>query len=474
MENKYKKLGKNTLWFMIGSFGQKILAFIFVPFYTNVLSTEEYGVADLIVTIVTMLWPLFTLLIDEAVLRFLLDKEYKKENIVSVGFFVNMIGFLIVLFISPTILLFDSLKNHYLVSIIYFFSYTLYSFTSYASRGLEKVRDYSIGGIINTGCTVLSTILFLLVFKFGIEGYLFGYIVGMLVASAFLIIKTGLYRFISLRFKILIPDIKGMFQYSLPMIPNSISWWISNSLDKMFVTHFCGFAANGVYAISYKIPSLIIVISNVFINAWQISAAENYKDKQSKEFYSNIYNYFFIFNAVLVAGVIWFNKILAKILFAKDFYEAFRFVPMLLLGILFHNLAGFFGTIYTSYKKTSMLFYSTVIAAGSNILLNALLIPKWEIQGAAIATCISYFICYFVRLLNSRKLMKLETCIWREIVAICIICVQVIFCILDISHYFIYEGGLFIFIVIVFFREIIAICKLIKGYIKKKVFRRAQ
>ncbi len=468
MENKYKKLGKNTLWFILGNFGQKVLTFIFVPFYTNILTTEEYGTADLIVTIVTMLWPLVTLLIDEAVLRFLLDKDSKKETIISVGFAVNAIGLLLTILLSPIILMFDALKKYYWAFIFYFCAYIIYSFLSYASRGLEKVREYSIGGIINTGCTVLFTIVFLIVFKFGIDGYLFGYTMGMFFSSAFLMKTTCIYKYISVVNIKKCSDIKPMFKYALPMIPNSISWWVSNSLDKMFVIYYCGIAANGVYAVSYKIPSLIIVVSNLFISAWQISAVENYKDKKSKEFYSNIYNYYFIFNAVLVAGMIWFNKVLAKLLFAKDFYEAFHFVPVLLLGILFHNMAGFFGTIYTSFKKTSMLFYSTLIAALFNILLNALLIPKYDVQGAAVATCISYYICYFIRLINSRKLMIMETNSIKNVLAILIICIQVVCCIINIKSYFIVEGVLFLIVVLVFFKETMKICETILSSIAKR------
>ena len=70
MKADYKKLGKNTLLFALGSFTQKAMAFLLVPFYTYVLSTSDYGTSDLIITISSMIWPLFTLLIDDAVLRF--------------------------------------------------------------------------------------------------------------------------------------------------------------------------------------------------------------------------------------------------------------------------------------------------------------------------------------------------------------------------------------------------------------------
>ena len=75
MNNKYKYLGKNTMVFVISSFGTKFLSFLLVPLYTSVLSTEEYGVADLITTTATLMIFIFTINISSSVLRFTLDKK---------------------------------------------------------------------------------------------------------------------------------------------------------------------------------------------------------------------------------------------------------------------------------------------------------------------------------------------------------------------------------------------------------------
>lgn len=150
MKADYKKLGKNTLLFALGSFTQKAMAFLLVPFYTYVLSTSDYGTSDLIITISSMIWPLFTLLIDDAVLRFSLDKNEKKEQIISIGFYINLFGFLVMLCLSPLVLLVNALKEYYLLFVLYYFTYSVNSFFSYALRGLEKTKLFSLTGIISS------------------------------------------------------------------------------------------------------------------------------------------------------------------------------------------------------------------------------------------------------------------------------------------------------------------------------------
>ena len=83
-KRKYRDLSKNTILFTINSFGSKLISFLLVPLYTYVLSTNDYGTADLITSTVQLLVPVLTLNIQDAVLRFSLDKEYDKRAVISV------------------------------------------------------------------------------------------------------------------------------------------------------------------------------------------------------------------------------------------------------------------------------------------------------------------------------------------------------------------------------------------------------
>ena len=80
-----KYLAKNTIIFTLGNLGTKLIQFFLVPLYTNVLSTADYGVVDLVTTIGMVLAPILLLNINDGVMRFALDKGADFNKIMSIG-----------------------------------------------------------------------------------------------------------------------------------------------------------------------------------------------------------------------------------------------------------------------------------------------------------------------------------------------------------------------------------------------------
>lgn len=426
MKTNYKKLGKNTLLFAVGSFAQKAMSFVFVPFYTAVLTTADYGISDLIITICSLIWPVFTLLIDDAVLRFSLDKGESKEQIVSIGLYINLLGFLAMLVCSPIILLVSSLRPYYVLFVLYYFAYMINSFFSYSLRGLEKTRLFSLSGIISTGIAISCNLLFLLVFRLGVVGYLLSFIVAFIVTGIIQFFAGGFRKYI-LSPKLLDKETRQrMLKYAIPLIPNSISWWVSNSSDKVILSAICGVAVNGVYSVAYKIPSLITVCSSIFSNAWQISAVDGFGTEENRQYFSDIYYKYSTSCMYMVTVIITFNRLICGYLFSNDFYTAWVYVPILVYAVSFQIMSGFLGTIYTTAKKTWMVFISTIIAAGTNIILNVILIPFIGGIGAATATCISYMLIWAIRVIDSRKIMILDVDWKKEIITNILLFIQVI------------------------------------------------
>ena len=85
MRNNTKYLLKNVGLLTLSNFGSKILVFLLVPIYTRLLSTEEYGIYDIYLTTITLLIPILSLNIVEAVMRFALDKKIEKSKVLSIG-----------------------------------------------------------------------------------------------------------------------------------------------------------------------------------------------------------------------------------------------------------------------------------------------------------------------------------------------------------------------------------------------------
>lgn len=460
----YKKLGKDMLFMTIGTFGSRLLSFIFVPFYTSVLTTEEYGLADLITTTVTLMLPFFTLIIFEAMMRFALEKDIDRAAVWNIGIKIECIGVIVFLIVSPVFNL-TILKEYYLFIVAYYVITSLNRCVSYFVRGLNKVKIFSAAGTIQTGVLVGANLFFLLWLKAGIEGYLISQILAAIVATLFMFWAAKLYSF---RFDVIHVDKKlqrDMLRYAIPMIPNSVSWWIANASDRYILTAFSGAAVNGIYSVAYKIPTIISTLMSIFGNAWKLSAVEEFGTEKSKEFFEDIFSKLTALMLLTVSVLLVINKPLAHILFAKEFYQAWQTVPLLLIAAVMHAYSEFFGSIYTSSYKTKFLVYSTAMGSVVNIVLNLLLIPNYGAMGAAVATVIGYFVIWISRVLNSRKIMKIRINLKRDIKVYGLIIIQIIVACNQFKFELIISGVIFLLILFLMRNELKGLISLL---MKKK------
>lgn len=467
----YKKLGKNVILLTVGNFASKVLSFLLVPLYTSVLTTEEYGVADILTTSINLILPIFTLLVYEAVMRFALDKESDKKQVFSVGLYTTTIGSLVVIAGTQFFRLFDDLKQYLWLFVLYYISLAFYNLILQFVKGIEKVFVYSVSGVINTFVFIASNILFLLVFKTGVKGYLWAFIIGHFVAAAYAFLAGNVKSYIVSLRKTKKENYRQMFKYAMPMIPNSISWWISNSSNKYILTFFWGAAVNGIFSVAFKIPTILTIVVNIFISAWQISAVDNFGSEESKKFYADIYNKYesllYIGSSVLIG----FTTILAKILFSNDFYQAWVFTPVLICASVFNSLAAFYGSVYTSAKRTKVLFYSTLLGAGANIALNFLLIPKFGAMGASVATLVSYIAIWLLRAIDSRKILPFKINVKRNIIIYIILTAEVLLICTGNNPYYIVSAVSIIAVSVLCRELIIDIFKMVLtkiGLIKQK------
>lgn len=458
--NKYKKLGKDFLFMLLGNMGSKVIAFLIVPFYTAVLTTEEYGIADLISTTVTLLAPFFTLIICESMMRFALDKNNDQREVWIVGCRFWTIGTGILILCSPIVLL-TPLKNFYVFVVLHYISYSLHQNVSYYTRGLNKAKVFAISGIVQSIVMIGLNLILLLWFKMGIEGYLIARIGGSVASTIYMLVAAKIYRY---GFEIKTSNQalkKNMLQYSVPMIPNSVSWWIANASDRYILTAFAGVAATGIYSVAYKIPTLLSTISSLFGNAWKLTAVEDFGTEESKRFYSDIYSKLTALMIMMLSFLFTVNKPLSRFLFSKDFYQAWQCVPILLTASVFHAYSDFLGSIYTSAYKTKFLVVSTSIGAAANIVLNLLFIPMWGVLGAAIATLIGYGIIWISRLVHSRSILKLHINVSRDIVAYLLIGGQLVIATMNTPIEYAVSIVILICVVFVMRGEISGIIKLL-------------
>ena len=312
MNQKYKYLLKNTGILTLSNFSSKILVFLLVPLYTEILSTREYGIFDIIISTVQLLMPFLSLNVYEAVMRFLMDKECDNKKVATIGLkyvLIGSISFGLVIILNKIFVLSKDFQNFAIYTYIYFVSYLFYQYISQFSKGLERVRDIAIAGVIGTISTVGLNIFLLLFLKVGLWGFLIAYISGQLLPAIYLSFRISLHKYI-------MPNVdrmleKKMINYSIPLILNTVGWWINNVSDRYVVTFFCGIATNGIYSVAYKIPSILNIMQQIFVQAWQISAIREYDTVDSAGFYGQALEMLNFIMCMLCMGVVFFTRPIA-------------------------------------------------------------------------------------------------------------------------------------------------------------------
>ncbi len=406
--NKYKSLAKDIMIFAIGNFGTKIIAFLCVSLYTAYLTTAEYGRADILNESVHLLLPVLSLTISEAVLRFMYDKDVSQSEVFGVGIrFVLLSSLIALIGVNILGLFVGDIQSFKWYFVAIFTLSGIEGLFGNITKGMGMSSVFAAKGIVHSAVFVLSNIVFLTVFNMGLDGYFISYILAYLITSIYMLFRAGIYRLNCFKR----PERrlrKDMLKYSVPFIPATISWWINGSLDKYMILWLVGAEANGLYGVAQKVPTIITMVTGIFTQAWQLSAMQNYEDDDFGQFFSEIFRFVCTLIILGMSIILLLNKVLATFLFKNDFYNAWKYVPMLTLAAVLSTVAGFLASAFTSAKKTDVLFVSTMAGAIVNLVINYFLISWLGAFGAAVATVISFFSVIVIRLVTIKRFVKLE------------------------------------------------------------------
>ena len=366
--DKYKKLASNTIVFAIGTFSSKLLTLVLTFFYTRVMATGDFGGATLIQNAVNILVPIVTLAVNSAALRFALDKNSDKKQVFSTGVATTLIGFAVFCLFSPLVMRINindfNFGQYTILLYLMLLGSSLRQLCQQFVRGSGHVKLYAADGVIATATSAGFTFLYLGAFHWGIYGYILAIFTSDMLSVAFMFVAAKLWRYLSFGKKGLKKStVSPMLKYCIPLIPTIILWWIINVSDQYMVTYFNGVAVSGIYTAAYKIPNFVTIFASIFIDAWQLSAVDEYDSRGRSEFFTKVFRTYsgalFAVGAVLIAG----SRIITDLYLGEDYYDSWHYVPILVVATTFSNLVNFYASVYMAEKK-SML---SMLTAGSRL-----------------------------------------------------------------------------------------------------------
>ena len=406
--DKKKSLMKNTVIIFLGKLCTQLISFFLLPLYTSYLVTSDYGIVDLIQSYVTLLVPIITMELEMSIFRFLIDsrgKDKETKVLMSNNFYVlsiTLVLFSIIYFILTRFWNFDYQLLIWIDIIICVLSGNFLQ----VSRGFGKTLDFSISCIITGATTVISNIILIVLFGFGADGMIISMALANGLGALYLFIKLKLYKFIN--FKIVDKSlIKEMYKYSIPIVPNGISWWIVNASDKTIIAWAMNAAANGIYAISNKFPTILSSLLGIFNLSWSESAALHIDSPDRDEFFSDVINTVFKLFSCLGVGMIACMPFVFPILINDSYNGAYNYIPILVLGAVFNVLVCLYSGIYIAKKMTGKVSSTAILGAVVNIVINVIFIKFIGLYAAAVSTAIAYFVMMLYRHIDVKKYINI-------------------------------------------------------------------
>ena len=411
------KVAKNTVYYSIGEIVPKIIGFIMLPIYTNVLSPSDYGIISYTNTITSFLALFGTFCLNTYLLRFYFIHNDENErrrmlgtinlSIISMNCLIILLGFLIMPGVINKYDIQIPWNPFFRLALINNFLHCMTTVPSVIYRVRQDAMRFMFLGVSRTVLVVLLTVYLLVYKKVGVVGTFEAQFVVYLVYVVvyFLIIKKYASFSFNIRF------LKEGLRFSLPLLPGTLCYVLLHMSDRVILERNVGIDELGIY----NVASTIALALNIVIQSGYKSFEPEFFKRYGKDDYFpyvvKVKNIFFFLIYLSALCICLFSQELFYYMTAKSFYAGYLLVPAIITGVLFSGQNIIYQGILQGERKTKVQGMATMIGAFVNIVLNLIFIPFWGTFAAAFTSAISIIIVntiLFIKMTFPNKKMHKE------------------------------------------------------------------
>ena len=406
-KKKNRLLLVGTITYAIGSFGTKFLNFLIVPLYTYFIEPSDLGEYDLLVTTVSLLSPLITMRISDAAYRWIINNQENEVPYISASYLLLLRNAIIYTLIIVGINHFIPIWNcYYFIAIL--IGDRILECLQKLLRGLKNQKLFAVSGIMHTAIMVGLNFIKVCVLGENVEALLQSSVISIYITIAFLLICEKRLRNVdfTLNHK---QRQREMLHYSIPLIPTALSWWIMSTSDRYVIRWLIGSAANGIYSVVYKYPTVLTMLFTMFNYSWSDMALSEFKsEEQSEKYVKELFQKLYTLAFEVVFVLIPVTKLFMEIVLSNSYKSAAIYVGFLYLGTLFHGFSAFFDIGYYQGKQTKGAAKTSIFGAGVNFLVNVLLIRHIGLHAAAISTFLGYFTMWLLKIYDMKTIFYIK------------------------------------------------------------------
>jgi O-antigen/teichoic acid export membrane protein len=391
--NKNSTLQKSLIY--IGSdVLNKVLPFLLLPVITYYLKPSDYGVLSIYEAIIGFLSVVIGLGSQEMiqVIFFKEDKTILKNYI---GNILKIVSFTSLIFITVIIIFHKYIESVYNLTFFWLVLSLVITICVFINKIRTSILIAEGKSVLfakfqnaSTLFILLTTILFLAVFKWNWQGRILSLALGSLVfsiASIFYIIKND---YISFKPKKI--TLRSDIKQSVGVLPYSLSFWLNNSALLLVMAAVIGKYETGIYAGAMRI-AIIVNFATLSLNrVWQPMLYKLLSSNKHKSELEIVKKSYIFYATILLAGILllFFSNFIVKIALDESYKEALKYVKLLIVIVVFQSLFFTMGNFLLYYNKKKYM----TIAAISSILVQYLLI----------------YVLYYLNLININNLIYIQ------------------------------------------------------------------
>ncbi len=396
-----KSVIKNGSLYVFGNLFNKAIAFITVPIFTRLLTTEEYGIVNTYTSWVNLLAVVVGLSLGNSVRNAYVDIQDKLGEYISSIYTLAIVNFGVICSLSLLFINKISLPNEliWFCLIESFFNFTINAVV-YKFIMEEEAKKRTILMVCPNLVGAILSVVFISMMS---NNRYYGRIVSTCITNA--ILGVAIIAYYLVKYKTFYN--KKYWGYalaiSLPLVLHGLSCNVLGTSDRTIITYYCGAAETGVYSLAYNLTSIMIVITSSAESVWvpkffNYMKTEKYK---SLNYTINLYLYFILF---FYCGLLTFAPELILILGGPKYTSGIKVVLPIIAGSFLTVLYGIYVGVESYMKNTKIIAMSTIIAALLNVILNIIFVPKYGTIAAAYTTTVSYAVSLLLHSYQSRKM----------------------------------------------------------------------
>jgi len=401
MFDKIKSLLSHTLVYGVGNSGNRFVGFLLIPLYTRYLTPADYGVLSLVGLLGQILFVVMSLGQGTAVFRtyFNHDNPDRRNTVITTSLWLILLGSF------PIALLTIALNKPLTIALTGKPDFTVWVMLGTLGvalkailrlpfavlRAREQSWRYTIWSFVQTLSSLVLAIVFVALLHLGGEGVLLSQLLAELIVCLYLVPATV--KGLSLKFSR--ADAWDMLGYGAYQIPMALFSFLLHMADRYFLKHYSSLRAVGLYSLGYRFGEVLAIAIMAFSLAWYPFLFQHLKDKNAPALYARVCTYF-----TAVMGLLWlvislFSREAIAIMARPAFHEAYQVVPWIAGAFFFQALANSWSVGVILHRKVKRRPAVLAAATAVNLLLCYLLVPRYEMLGAAAAGLLSFF-CWFV------------------------------------------------------------------------------